>query len=50
MCGKNAELMNNKQDGTLHYTELSNTLIHNFEDGIALLLSRHSQVAEFLFD
>ena len=39
MCGQNAELMNDKRDGTLHYTELSNTLIRNFKDGIALFLS-----------
>ena len=27
-----------KQDGTLHYTELSSTLIHNFKDGLVLLV------------
>ena len=31
--------MNDKKDGTLHYTELSNTLRHNFKDGIVLLVS-----------
>jgi len=37
MYGQNAELMNDKQDGTLHYTKLSNTLTHNFKDGIVLV-------------
>jgi len=40
MCGQNARLMNDNQDGSLHYMELSNTLIHNFNDGIVLLVSK----------
>jgi len=38
MCEQNGELMNEKQDGTMYYKELSNTLIHNFKDGIVLLV------------
>jgi dihydroneopterin aldolase len=40
MCGQNARLMNDIQDGSLHYMELSNTLIHNLKEGIVLLVSK----------
>jgi hypothetical protein len=39
MCGQNGEFVKDKQDGTMYYTELSNTLMHNFKDGIVLLVS-----------